>query len=214
MGVFIYTLSFIFLVIIYIFYSSYYLQFHLKKRKLKLNLVKEILKNVKGDFYDKGYFAQSHKIIKLEEYRSLSTRHKLPFSMCYNLITFRTADANFEFFFYMVKDGVKFSEIMNLRVFPKYNLIKSEGNVEKNYSRLNTFTNNRYLTAILETPDAENNLKVLLRVNGDILLLSHNNLHYKTFMNSSELNVELLMDMIKSMNHIKNKIYKDNVLEY
>ena len=114
----------------------------------------------------------------------------------------------------MVKEGVRFSEIMNLRVFPKFNLIKSEGNVEKNYSRLNVFTNNRYLTAILETRDVDENLKILLKNNGDILLISHNNLHYKTFMSSQDLTIEKIMDIIKAINHIKNKIYKDDVLEY
>ncbi len=214
MGVFIFTAIFVVCVIIYVFYSSYYLQFFLRKRKLKVGFIKEIERTVKGDFMDKGYFAMSHRIIKPEEFRSFSTKHRLPFSMCYNIITFRTADANFEFFFYMVKEGVRFSEIMNLRVFPKHNLIKSEGNVEKNYSRLNVFTNNRYLTAILETHDVNDNLKVLLKNNGDILLISHNNLHYKTFMSSQELTIEKLMDIIKSINHVKNKIYKDDVLEY
>lgn len=214
MGIFIYTGIFVILVLIYVIFSSSSLQFYLNQRKLKKTLIDEILKSVKGDFQKKGYFAVSHKIIKPEEFNSYSTKHKLPFTICYNIITFRTQDAYFEFFFHVVKDGVRFSEIMDIRVFPKENKIKSEGNVEKNYSRINIFTNNRYLTDILELHDVQDNLKWLLRNNGDILLIHGNNLHYKVFLKPKNLTAQRLLDMIKALNHIKNKVYRENVLEY
>lgn len=214
MGAFIYTSIFVFLVIIYVFFSSSSLQFYLNQRKLKKTLIDEILKNVKGDFHKKGYFAVSHKIIKPEEFNSYSTKHKLPFTICYNVITFRTQEASFEFFFHVVKDGIRFSEIMNIRVFPKENKIRSEGNIEKNYSRINIFTNNKYLTTLLETHEVQDNLKWLLRKNGDILLIHPNNLHYKVFLKPSELTSQRFLDMVKALNHIKTKVYKENILEY
>lgn len=214
MDVLIYTAIFILCVLFYIAYSSYTLQFLYKRRKLDKKILNDFLKNVKGDFNSKGYFAPSHKFIRVQEYKSYSKRHQMPFSLCYNVVTFRTPDANFEFFFHMVKESGRFSEVMNLRVFPKHNRIKSEGNVDKNYSRLNIYSNNRYLTAILESSDIQTHLKELLRSDGDIMVICENNMHYKIFVDSKSLSVQRIMDMIKSINYVKNKIYKDNVLEY
>lgn len=198
----------------YVFYSSYRFQRLLRQRSLNKNFLGDFLLSVKGNFRSRAYFAISHRVVMPEEYKSFSRKHRLSFSECYNIVTFKTPDANWEFFFHMVKEGVKYNEILNIRAFPKHNKIRSEGNVEKNYSRLNIFTNNRYLTGILESSDTRDNLKWILRNNGDILLVSGNNLHFKIFVDPKKITVNRVMDIIKAMNFIKNKIYRDDVLEY
>ena len=109
---------------------------------------------------------------------------------------------------------MKFSEIMTFRVFPKHNHIKSEGNIEKNYSKLNIFTNNRYLTKILEKNETDNALNWLIRHNGDILIVFHNNLHFKAFLKGNKLSTKRALEMINALDIIKSEIYKKDVLEY
>ncbi len=198
----------------YFFYVSFYFQTILYKLKLKKNFRYEFLAAVKGEFLNDAYFATSHKIVTPREHNTFFQRHKASFSKCHNTIRFKTSDASWELFFHLVKDGQVFNEQMSIRVFPIKNRIKSEGNVEKNYSRLNIFTNNRYLTQILENPENKDYLKWLIRHNEDILLISHNNLHFKAFMDTKKLTVKRTLDMIKAMNVLKNKIYKDDVIEY
>lgn len=181
---------------------------------MKSIFLNEFVNSVKGEFFASAHFASSHKLVSNAEFRSFSNTHKLVFSKCFNVVKFKTADANWELFFHLVKEGGKFSEILNVRVFPKHIKIRSEGNVEKNYSRLNIFTNNRYLTSVLESQITNDFLKWLIRHNGDILLISHNNLHFKAFLMAKNLNVSRSMDMVKAMNGIKTEIYKLNTLEY
>ncbi len=202
------------LFVLYLIINSYYFQVLLHRMRIRKNFINQFKLSVKGIYYPSGYFAISHHFVTPEEYRSFSNRHKLSFSKCYNIVTFKTTDANWELFFHLVKEGGSYSEILTIRVFPKNLRIKSEGNIEKNYSRLNIFTNNRYLTSILERKDTNDYLNWLIRHNGDILLISHNNLHFKAFLKSRKLSVNRALDMIKAMNGIKNNIYRDDVLEY
>ncbi len=181
--------------------------------RLRKTFLQDFKNNVKGSFYKEALFANSHKIISKKEYESFSHKYKVNFSSCYNIIKFKTQDAEWELFFHLVKENYGFQEILNIRVFPKDIKIKSEGNVEKSYSRLNVFTNNSYLTHILET-DGLDYLKWLIRYNGDILLISPNNLHFKAFNVSKKVSVERIMDMIKSINALKRNIYQKDVIEY
>ncbi len=201
-------------VLAYVVYNSYGFQLFLHKRRVKKSFIDDFVSKVKGVYVSEAYFASAHRLVPKEEYKSYSNRQKLHFSKCYNVVTFKTQDASWEFFFHLVREGLKFSELMSLRVFPKHNKIRSEGNVEKNYSRLNIFTNNRYLTEILENQDTEDYLKWLIRHNGDILIISHNNLHFKIFLKGDRMSVDRLLDMVKAIHTIKNKIYRDNILEY
>jgi hypothetical protein len=204
----------IFLIIGYFIYVSYSFQSYLFRTTLKKSFIKEFSSSVKGEFMKKGFFATNHKIISENEHKTYLRRHKLSFSPCYNIIRFKTPSAHWELFFHLVKEGQKYSEIMSLRVFPNQYHIRSEGNVEKNYSRLNIFTNNRYLTTILESGETKDYLKWLIRHNEDILLISHNNLHFKAFVDSKKLTVKRVLDMVKSLHVIKNKIYRKDVIEY
>jgi len=199
---------------IYILFNSYSFQIFLHKRKLKRNFLDNFISKVKGKYYKRGHFAISHHFVSEEKFKTFSNRHKISFSKCYNIITFKTPDANWELFFHLIKEGLSYTEILTIRVFPKHNRIKSEGNVEKNYSRLNIFTNNRYLTQVLESSQSKDYLKWLIRHNGDILLISNNNIHFKAFLNSGVLSVERALDMVKSLNGLKNKIYRENIIEY
>lgn len=177
--------------------------------------IDKFVESVKGIYISKAYFAVSHRIVHVKSFKSFSNRQKVQFGMCYNVVTFKTPDANWELFFHLVKQStLKYDEILTLRVFPINNRIKSEGNVEKTYSKLNIFTNNRYLTGILESNEVTDLLKWLIRCDEDILLISPNNLHFKAFLKNGKFSSTRAMDMIKAMNSIKNKIYKDNVLEY
>jgi len=200
--------------IIYLFYNAYFFQLYLHKYRLKSSFVNNFKNSVKGTFHDEGYFAMSHPFVSKEEFKSFSNRHKISFSKCYNMVLFKTSDANWELFFHLIKEGTVYSEIMTIRVFPKYLRIKSEGNIEKNYSRLNIFTNNRYLTSILESHASTDYLKWLIRHNGDILLVSHNNLHFKAFLTDKKLSEQRALDMIKALNGIKDLVYRKDVLEY
>jgi hypothetical protein len=200
-------------IIFYFLYFSYSFQIFLHKARVKNSLLDDFKNNVKGSFYKQGLFANSHKIISKREYETYSNRYKGNFSECYNIIKFKTNDAHWELFFHLVKEDYGFQEILNIRVFPNDIKIKSEGNVEKSYSRLNVFTNNSYLTHILET-DGLDYLKWLIRYNGDIFLISPNNLHFKAFNVSKKVSVERIMDMIKSINAIKRSIYQKDIIEY
>jgi len=200
--------------VFYLLYNAYFFQLFLHKYRLRSSFVKNFQNSVKGNFHDEGYFGMSHPFVSKEEYKSFSNRYRVSFSKCYNVVLFKTPDANWELFFHLLKDGTVYSEIMTIRVFPKHLRIKSEGNIEKNYSRLNIFTNNRYLTSVLESQSTNDYLKWLIRHNGDILLVSHNNLHFKAFLTSKEFSEQRLLDMVKSLNGIKDAIYREDVIEY
>jgi len=201
------------LVILYLLLNSYAFQFLYHKHRVKKGFIEQFQTNVKGKMLESAYFAPSHKIISNSEYRTSSNRQKINFSKCYNIITFKTADVKWEMFFNIIREDNSFSEVFNLRAFPAKNYIKTEGNVEKNYSRLNIFTNNGYLTHVLEK-NCLDHLKWLIRHNGDILLISNNNLHFKAILDPKVLSSTRAMDMVKAMHSIKTEIYKDDVIEY
>jgi len=183
---------------------------------MKTYFLDEFAKQVKGTILSQGHFGANHKVITNHEYNSFSNRIKPQFSHCYNVVLFKTQEAQWELFFHLIKEGLFFTEVLSLRAFPIKNKIHSEGNVEMNYSRLNIFTNNRYLTAALEHSNSKEYLKWLIRQNGDILLISHNNLHFKATLNKKKkkLNVQRGLDMVKAMHNLRNIIFKSEIIEY
>lgn len=205
---------FVFSLVFYSFYVSYNFQIFLHKKKLKKILLSEFVDLVKGEFISSAYFSNSHKIVSEKEFRSFSNSHKLSFNKCYNIVKFKTSDAKWELFFHLVKEGLNFEEILSIRCFPNNLKIKSEGNIEKNYSRLNIFTNNRYLTGILENKIVKDYLKWLIRSNGDILLISNNDLHFKVFLGRKNISSSRMLDMIKAIHGVKNNVYKEDNLAY
>ncbi len=200
--------------ILYTIHTSYSYQVFLHKKKARKIFLFDFAKEVKGEIVDYAFFAPSHKIISKKEYNTRSQRDKVKFSRCYNVVKFQTPDSHWELFFHLIKDGAIYNELLTIRVFPKEHRIKSEGNVEKSYGRINIFTNNRYLTNILEERDSGDYLRWLMRHNSDVLLISHNNLHFKIFIVSHKFTVKRAIDMIKALNILKGKIYREEVLEY
>lgn len=198
----------------YFIFSSYFIQSNIRKFNIKNSLIDDFKKKVLGKYFGSAYFGVSHRIVPKSEYNSFSNREKIHFSKCYNVITFKTPDANWELFFHLVKEGMVFSEIMTLRVFPKSIKIRSEGNVEKNFGKLNIFTNNKYLTNILEEEKIYNELNNILKKNEDILVISHNCIYLKTFFDSKDYNMKALLSLVKSMHVVKNKVFREGVMEY
>ena len=212
--VYVYVVVFFLAIFIaYFLYKSYPFQFFYHKHRIKKLFIKDFKNKVRGRYSAKAYFAPSHKIISNSEYHASTNRQKVNFSECYNVIRFKTVDIDWEIYFNLIRDGSTFTEVFNLRAFSRNYKIKSEGNVEKSYSRINVFTNNSYLTQVLEK-QANDDLKWLVRYNGDILLISHNNLHFKAFLDAKHLSVSRVIDMVKAMNNIKSKVYKKDVIEY
>lgn len=201
------------LIILFFISKTYTIQLFLRKSRIKKAFLNDFKKSTKGKFISEAYFAPSHKIISNHEFNSLTNKQKMNFSKCYNVITFKTSDAQWELFFHLIKEGISFTEILNIRVFPLRETIKSEGNVEKTYGRVNIFTNNHYLTKLLETRVTDS-INWLMRYDGDMLLISQNNIHFKAFIGVKKMSLNRSMDMVKSMNGIKSGIYKKDVLEY
>jgi len=213
---FIYILSLIFLisVVIYVSLTNYKIQLLIRRNSFNKTVFNKILEGVKGRFCKVGYYSTNHKVVLKGEYKSFTNRHKVNFSQCFDIIRFKTQFGHMELFFSLIRENLRFYEVLNLRIFPYESFIKSEGNVEKNYSRLNIFTNNKYLTELLETHEMRELLNWLIRYNGDILLISKNNLHFKAFVNPKKLSYERIMDMIKVIHMIAVKIYKGKHIEY
>lgn len=213
-GLFILLTLFLISVIIYVLYTSFWIQILFRKAKYKALVLKKIAKDTNAMYYDTAYFATSHKFITKKEYSAFSGRHKLAFTKCYNALKFKTSDAQWEVFFHLVKEGLTFSEIITIRVFPFRHKIKSEGNIEKTLSRLNIVTNNRYLSELLQNSENKAYLNWLLKKSGEILLVTHNNLHFKAFVDSEKLTSKRVHEMIRAINTLQKRIYKEGVLEY
>lgn len=207
---------FVFVIVFLIFalYNSFTFQIFLRKIRVRKLFLDEFVQSVRGSYFGNGYFALSHQIILEKEYKTLNNRQKKNYAVCYNVVKFKTVDANWELFFHLVKEGVIFSEIMTIRVFPKHERIHSEGNIEKNYSRLNIFTNNQYLSSILESSVVRERIDNLLRNDNDILLVLHNNLHYKIYVGKSLIGSERGLELVKDLNYIRSKVYTKGLIGY
>jgi len=203
----------ILIVLSFFIYNTYSFQFFIHRIKVKKTFLNDFRKSTRGRFIDEAYFGPSHKIISKREFNSFTNKQKINFSKCYNVITFKTADVEWELFFNIIKEGLSFTEVLNLRAFPINATIKSEGNIERNYSRVNVFTNNHYLTNVLEV-GVNNDVLWLMRYDGDMLLISGNNLHFKAFVNSKKISLNRAMDMIRALDGIKKGIYKKDIIEY
>lgn len=211
---FIFFAIFLLALIAFILYTNYDVQIYLHRKSIKSSQLQEFISQVNGKYYKKAYFAKNHKVITDKDHNMYYSRHRLSFSKCYNCVTFKTKDASWELFFSLVKDGAVYSEIMSIRVFPHGNRIRSEGTIEKNFSRIHVLTNSRYLTDLLEEETSQTYLNWLLHKNDDILLVSHNMLQYKTFVDSKELRSKKVLKSLKAIHAIKNIIYRKGVIEY
>lgn len=206
----------LFFLLCYVIYSSYSFQIWYNRRKLERNFLESFREQVKGIYYKSGHFSPTNKVIFEDEYSNLSNSQKANYSQCYDVITFKTPDSQWELFFYIVKEGMVFTEFLSIRTFPLNSKIKSEANIEKNYSRVNILANNRYLANILESEEVRDTLKWILRETGDNMYVYNNNISFRALIDGQKekIPVSRVMDMVKSINGIKNKIYKRDVMGY
>lgn len=211
---FVFLAIFLLALIAFILYRNYGVQIYLHRKSLNSSQLKNFTSQVNGKFHKNAYFAKNHKVVTDKDRNIYYSRHRLSFSSCYNCVTFKTKDASWEVFFYLVKTGAVYSEIMSIRVFPHGNRIRSEGTIEKNFSRINILTNNRYLTDLLEEENSHSYLNKLLHKNEDILIVSHNMLQFKTFVDSKNSFSKKALKSVQSLHAIKNIIYRKGVIEY
>lgn len=207
---------FIFVILFGIFalYNSFSFQIFWRKQRNKRVFLEDFISKVRGNYLSSGFFTISHQVLSQKEFKGLTIKQKKNYGLCYSVVKFKTIDAQWELFFHLIKDGVTFSEIMTVRVFPNHERIHSEANIEKIHSRLNIFTNNQYLSSILESSATKEHLDWLMRNNNDILLVLHNNLHYKIYLDNSSIGTDRGLELIKGLNFIKNKVYKKGIIGY
>lgn len=199
----------------YMFLTSYRFQIFWRKTKTKKVLIDAILPRVKGKYMAEGHFASSHKVLSKYEYNKLRHSGKLNFSRCYNVITFKTKDSDWEMFFYLVKEGMKFNEVLAIRAFPREVKIKSQATIEKTKDRVNVLANNKYLAQILESYESKELLRWMLNKEGDNFFVYNNNIFYKSIQHGNEIiAVDRALEIIKAAHNLKNRIYKKGILEY
>lgn len=201
--------------VLYIIFTSYTFQVFLHKSKYKKKFLNEFAPKVKGKYYEEAFYSETGPIILRYEFKGLPKREQVNLFKCYNVVTFRTPDANWELFFSLVKEGIFFKEVMMVRVFPLQKRIRSEASIEKTHSLVNVLANNRYLSEVLEDAELKDTFKWLLRKNRDMLHIMHNNMNYKIMIGEGKkITVSRLLDIVRSLHTIKNRIYRREVLEY
>lgn len=199
----------------YQFVTSYRFQVLLSKRRIKAQFLGKFIPQVKGVFFDEAYYSSSHKIVTPKEFQNMTPNNRAQFSKCFSAVTFKTTESSWELYFYLVKDGIKYTEVLVLRTFPKDLKIRSEGFAERAHSRVNVLTNNRYLTQILEGAEVKELLRWVLRHTGDSLYVNHNNISFRAVQTKTQrVSADRAMEVVKGIHNIKNRIYKKGILEY
>jgi len=206
--------TFIILFILYLVYSSYFFQLILFKH-LNKDLVEDIILNVGGNILNEGYFSSHNHVLDIKNFNKLLKSEKLKYDFCYNIIRFNTENASWEIFFHLVKINNKYSQIMSIRTFSKFNHIKSEGNIDMNHSRLNILTNNRYFSELLERGQVNHILCEIISKNLDTMVINYNSIHFKTILDDENIfDIDRIITLIDYIKLIKNNVYKPGVLEY
>lgn len=201
----------------FIVMTSYPVQIELHRVSARRHCVYGFRQQVKGRYRSSGYFGISHRIISPKQFKNLSRRHRSNFYHCYNIVTFKTAEADWEVFFYLIREGVHYSENMGIRCFPRHQvMIKSEGNAERVRGGINVFSNNRYLAEVLEEKDNRELLDTLLRHEYDMLQVLPNNLYSKSFLDKRRqtMSAQRMLEMIRNMDRIRSNVYRKEVIEY
>lgn len=200
---------------VYIIYTNYTIQVILRKIKRKSEFIDKFVGNVRGVAHSVGYFAPNEKVIFTNDFKALSNRLKVNYSLCYDVVIFNTPDCEWELFFHLVKEGVSFKEIMTIRCFSKHYRLKSEASVEKNYGRVNILANNRYLGNILEHLESRGTLKDVLKKTGDSMYFNGRIMSYKIHATRKDnINSDTVLEIITGLDKIKNSIFKKDTLEY
>jgi hypothetical protein len=204
----------IILIAVFILYNSYFFQSLLKQFISKNKFSNEFKERVKGKYYSKGHYNADFEFLSSRDYIQLKRRNKVEYRSCYNAVSFKTVDSVWELFFVLERDGIRYKEKLILRCFPYNMRIKSEGTAEKSLSRLHVFSNNRYLSGIIEGAELSEIFESILKYNGDIIHIYNNNLSCKLNFNYKEISVDDVMSMINKIHTVKNKVYRRGIMEY
>ena len=195
------------LILFYLSQSFWAISFYRRKFGYS-NIVFELKEQVKGKIIKKGYFSQNQEILKPNAFKNLRISDQKKYSQCYNILKFQTENSNWELFFYIVKEGFTYSEILSIRSFPKYKIISQEASVERVNGHISIFSSSRILCEVLEEKDSINAFEWIIRTNTDSFLIQNNNLTFKIFCTDKTVTQKKILDYIKVINHIKNKVFK------
>ena len=211
-----FAMFFILLIVIFVFlilFNSYFFQLFIKKYSSKKFFVENFKESVKGKFYSQGYYNTNFEFLSSYEYNKLKKRSKIDYAKCYNVVSFKTTDSIWELFFILERDGIDFKEKLIIRSFPSNMRIKSEGTIERSISRLNIYSNNRYLSGVIESSELSGLFDSILNKNSDNIHIYNNNLTC-SLLYSKDISVDFILDVIHKLNIAKNRIYKRGIMEY
>ncbi|MFT4244013.1 MAG: hypothetical protein ACMXYB_00995 [Candidatus Woesearchaeota archaeon] len=204
----------VFILLLVLFYhsQSFWIVSFYRRKFGYSNIIFEIKEDVKGRIIEKGYFSQNQEILIPNAFKNLRISEQRKYSQCYNILKFQTENSNWELFFYIVKEGFTYNEILSIRTFPKYKIISQEASVERVNGYISIFSSSRFLCEILEEKDSINAFEWIIRTNTDSFLIQNNNLTFKLFCTKKTINQKKILDYIKVINHIKNKVFeKENL---
>lgn len=206
---------FLFSLTFYMFLTSYRFQIFWRKTKTKKDFISLFIPQVKGKFLDQGYFATSHPVISNKDFSKLKLSGKLNYTRCYNVVTFKTKDSNWEVFFYLIKEDNKFKEVLAIRAFPKDIQIKSQATIEKATDRVNVLANNKYLAQVLESYESKELLRWILKNTDDTFYVYNNNVLYKSVQKENNIiSTTRALEIVKGIHNLKNRIYVKGLVEY
>ena len=197
----------------YILFNSYFVQVRFRKYISRKSFVLDFRDRVKGRFHSEGHYNIHSDFLTSVEYKKLKRRTRVDYRSCYDAILFKTQDADWELFFVLERHGIKYKERVILRAFPYHLRIKSEGTVERSMSQLNMYSNNRYLSGVIEGPEMNGLFHDILKVHSDILHIYENNL-FCNLKFRDDLTVDFLMEVVSKMHVIRNKVYRKGIMEY
>lgn len=205
----IYLILSFFILILASFYAaqSYTLYFWYRKMFGYSKLFVELKKELNGNLSSTGYFAQGNKVISKYAYKNLPNSLKMKYTQCYNVLSFKTQDSNWEIFLYLVKEGFVYNEILIIRCFPKDVILQHESSVERVRGHISIFSTSRYLSEVLEEKHLISKFEWLIRNDSDTLLILSNNLVFKSFSNPKVMNTQKILNILKVSQAVKKQVY-------
>ncbi|MCH8519332.1 MAG: hypothetical protein LAT82_01105 [Nanoarchaeota archaeon] len=211
-SIIIFVSLFIILIALFTLSQSPYFIMLVRKKFGYSKIVYDIKEQVKGKIDAEGYFSQNQEILTPNAFKNLRMSDQKKYTKCYNILKFKTENSNWELFFYIVKDGFSYSEILTIRAFPQYKIITQEASIERVNGHISIFSSSRFLSEILEEKSTISAFEWIIRTNTDSFLIQNNNLAFKIFCNDKTIQQKKILDYIKVINHIKNKVFKNDNL--
>ena len=204
---------FLLLIVLFSLSQSQWFILFVRKKFGHSKIIYEIKEQVKGRVVKEGYFSQNQEILTPAAFKNLRISDQKKYTKCYNILKFKTDNSNWELFFYIVKDGFSYSEILTIRAFPQYKIITQEASIERVNGHISIFSSSRFLSEILEEKSTINAFEWIIRTNTDSFLIQNNNLAFKIFCSDKTIQQKKILDYIKVINHVKNKVFKKDNLK-